>query len=236
MSAAAAMAISVVIPCYNAAAFLPEALDSVLSQSHPAHDIVVVDDGSTDNTADVARRYGETIRYIAQENGGIGAARNTGAAAALGDWITFFDADDLMTADSLRRRIETFTLHPNAEVVFGLTDHFVTVPHGAPAAPTWACPPGAQAVRLSGACLMRRSAFDRVGGFRTDLACGEMIDWFARANDAGVVVVQIDNVVLRRRIHGTNTTILAKESRRDYLRVLRASLDRRRATSPSTAT
>lgn len=86
--------VSVVIPAYNAGEYLGRAIDSVLAQTQPAAEIIVVDDGSADNTADVAQGYGERIRFIQQENAGASVARNTGIEAAASEWIAFLDADD----------------------------------------------------------------------------------------------------------------------------------------------
>lgn len=86
--------ISVVIPAYNAGRYLNRAVDSVLGQSRPADEIIVVDDGSTDNTAEAAGGYGDRIRFIRQANSGASVARNTGIEAARGEWIAFLDADD----------------------------------------------------------------------------------------------------------------------------------------------
>lgn len=93
---------SVVIPAYNAAATLAQAIDSVRAQTWPAHEIIVVDDGSTDATADVAAGYGAAVTLIRQPNRGVSVARNAGAAAATGDWLAFLDADDTYAPDRLR--------------------------------------------------------------------------------------------------------------------------------------
>ena len=85
---------SIIIPAYNAAATLARALDSVLMQTWPAHEIIVVDDGSSDATAAVVASYGDKVRYLYQHNAGVSAARNVGAKAASGDWLAFLDADD----------------------------------------------------------------------------------------------------------------------------------------------
>jgi len=94
---------SVVIPAFDAAATLARAIESVRAQSWPAHEIIVVDDGSTDATAAVARRFGEAVRLIEQPNRGVAAARNAGAAAATGDWLAFLDADDWYAPDRTER-------------------------------------------------------------------------------------------------------------------------------------
>lgn len=87
--------ISVIIPTYNRAETLIESLKSVLDQTHPAHQIIVVDDGSTDNSVSMLSPFRSRIDYIRQENAGVSAARNTGLAAATGDWIAFLDSDDV---------------------------------------------------------------------------------------------------------------------------------------------
>lgn len=99
-------AFSVIIPAYNTETTLARAIDSVLAQSYPAQEIIVVDDGSTDRTPDVAARYGGKVRYIRQDNAGVSSARNQGAQAASGDWLAFLDADDWYYPDRLRLHSE----------------------------------------------------------------------------------------------------------------------------------
>jgi glycosyltransferase involved in cell wall biosynthesis len=93
---------SVVIPAFNAAATLARAIESVRAQSWPAHEIIVVDDGSSDATAEVARQFGEAVRLIQQKNSGVSVARNAGAVAATGDWLAFLDADDWYAEDRIK--------------------------------------------------------------------------------------------------------------------------------------
>lgn len=97
---------SVIIPAYNSETTLARAIDSVLVQSYPAQEIIVVDDGSTDGTSEVAARYASKIRYIRQDNAGVSSARNRGAQAASGDWLAFLDADDWYYPDRLRLHAE----------------------------------------------------------------------------------------------------------------------------------
>ena len=106
-------AISVVIPAYNAGRHLARTIDSVLAQTFCALEIIVVDDGSTDDTAEVARTYGSKIRYIAQNNAGASVARNTGIEAAKGEWIAFLDADDEWLPEKLAKQTELLERNPD---------------------------------------------------------------------------------------------------------------------------
>lgn len=110
---------SVIIPAFNAAPTLARAIESVRAQSWPAHEILVVDDGSTDASADVARRFGAAVRLIQQPNGGVSSARNAGAAAATGDWLAFLDADDWYAPDRLRLHAEWIAEDPALDFLTG---------------------------------------------------------------------------------------------------------------------
>jgi glycosyltransferase involved in cell wall biosynthesis len=111
--------ISVIIPAYNAAGTLARALDSVLTQTWPAFEIIVIDDGSIDTTAAVAASYGEKIRYLRQDNAGVSAARNHGARIASGDWLAFLDADDWYYPDRLKWHGEWITRDPTLDFLTG---------------------------------------------------------------------------------------------------------------------
>lgn len=111
--------ISVVIPAYNSAAHIARAIDSVLAQTRPADEIIVVDDGSTDATAAVVQSFGNAVRLIAQANAGAAAARNTGIMAAAGDWIAFLDADDEWLPKRLAAQTAILDRYPNLSWVTG---------------------------------------------------------------------------------------------------------------------
>jgi glycosyltransferase involved in cell wall biosynthesis len=98
--------VSIVIPCWRQARYLPEAIDSALGQTHPAVEVLVVNDGSGDDTEAVAKRYGDRIRYLWRPNGGISAARNTGIAHARGSYLKFLDADDYLHPEQIARQVE----------------------------------------------------------------------------------------------------------------------------------
>ena len=207
--------VSVVIPAYNAATFLGEAIESVFAQDGPARDVIVVDDGSTDATGAVAASFAE-VRVITQANGGIAAARNTGLREASAPFVAFLDADDIWPAGRLAALHAALT--GGVDAVFGQAVQFgegreETAP---------------QPALLAGTMLIRREAVARIGDFDEAVKMGEFVDWWARAEEAGVRWRQIPDVVLRRRIHGTNTGIVQAANRVDYARVLRAALERRR--------
>ncbi len=106
------MRISVIIPAYNAAAYIERALQSVLNQSRPADEIIVINDGSTDATSEILKRYKGKTRIIEQVNAGVSAARNTGIRAASGDWIAFLDADDEWLPEKLAKQCQFHQAHP----------------------------------------------------------------------------------------------------------------------------
>jgi glycosyltransferase involved in cell wall biosynthesis len=212
--------VAVVVPAFNAARFLGEALESVFAQGALVGQVVVVDDGSTDATGEVAASF-PAATLIHRDNGGIGAARNTGVAAAEGELLAFLDADDVWPPGRLRALKHALESDPLADAAFGMAIEFgAGRPDGEP---TFG--------QLASTMLIRRPAFDRVGPFREDVKVGEFVDWWARAEDLGLRHATVPDVVLRRRIHDTNTGIIQAGSRQDYVRVLRAALERRRGAS-----
>jgi glycosyltransferase involved in cell wall biosynthesis len=110
---------SVIIPAYNSAATLARAIESVRAQTWSAHEIIVVDDGSSDDTANVAESFGDTVRLIRQPNSGVAAARNTGARLATGDWLAFLDADDWYAPDRIRLHAEWISEDPMLDFLTG---------------------------------------------------------------------------------------------------------------------
>ena len=110
--------VSVIIPTYNSAQFIAETLESVFAQTYKDYGVIVVDDGSTDNTKEVLKPYMSKIRYIYKENGGAASARNVGIKNAQGEYIAFLDSDDLWLPEKLEKQIEYFGKHPQIDMVF----------------------------------------------------------------------------------------------------------------------
>jgi glycosyltransferase involved in cell wall biosynthesis len=110
--------VSVVIPCYNQAHFLGEAIESVLAQRHPRLEVIVVDDGSPDDTSEVAARY-PGVRCVRQENQGLSAARNAGLRHSGGEYVVFLDADDRLLPEAIEAGLRGFEAHPECAFVYG---------------------------------------------------------------------------------------------------------------------
>ena len=114
--------ISVIVPCYNYSHFLPETLDSIITQSYFNWECIIVDDGSTDNTKEITQKYilkDKRIRYIFQVNQGLSGARNTGILNSYGEYIQLLDADDLITSDKFKIQVEAFKKNSHIDVIYG---------------------------------------------------------------------------------------------------------------------
>lgn len=223
--------VSIIIPCRDGERYVAETLRSVLGQGHDDLEIIVVDDGSTDRTAEAVRSFGDAVRYVRQDPGGASVARNRGVGLATGDVLAFLDADDLWCDQVLPRMLSAFDADPSVGMVVGQMEQFVSPDLPASAATEFRFSPDPVPARMCGTVLVRRSEFDRVGGFSPELSSGEFIDWLARAEDLGVRSASLPDVVLRRRLHRLNHGVVRRESRQDYLRVVKAALDRRRASA-----
>ena len=223
--------VSVVVPAFEAARFLDEAIGSIRTQTHAVDEVVIVDDGSTDETLAIAHRLAATwtaVRVIAQENRGPSAARNAGLSEVEGDLVTFLDADDRMVSDRIAAQVGYLHAHPEIDVVFGQKQD--ELEPGAVA-------PVAHADRPAGArpdyvisMMVRREALERVGGFDPERRLSEEYDWLSRATAAGFRFAVIEQVLVRRRLHGANLTqdVPVESPRNDLLRIMRARVDERR--------
>ena len=223
--------VSVIIPAFNAAAHLGEALHSVLAQSVRPSQVIVVDDGSSDDTSAVGHAFGAPVEVLRIEHGGIGAARNAGLAVATGDFIALLDADDLWEPRKLELQLGALERDPGLAGIFCGVTQFVSSELSEAERTKLTVDAASMPGFLPSALLLRRDAYERVGPFATGLRVGEFIDWHARAIDAGLRFAMLDEVLVRRRIHGANTGRIERDSRVDYLRVLKNSLDRRRAAA-----
>jgi len=226
-------AISVIVPVFNGAAYVGEALASIRAQTHAAAEIVVVDDGSRDDSAAVVQALGAAVRYQRQEHAGAGAARNHGVRLARGEWLAFLDADDLWAPEKLALQVQALAAAPALEAVFAHAENFHSPDLPPELRQRLACPPGAMPCTTPSAMLIRRAAFERVGGFDESGALGEVVDWYVRARAQDLVEAVLPQTLVRRRIHAHNTGRLRAAERGSYVRIAKAALERRRAVEKS---
>ena len=215
---------SVVMPVYQGERYVAEAIASVRAQGTDALELIVVDDGSSDGTADIVRAL-PGVRYLHQENGGIAAARNRGVEVAQGEYVAFLDSDDLWCPGALTARHALLEARPDAHMAFGGVEIFFD------GAPTQVVRPDVQRGLLASAMLIRRSDFLRVGLFDERYRAGEFLDWYSRAEEAGLGSAYLQATVLRRRVHAHNTVRDLTLIHRCYTKILHARLVRRRAAT-----
>jgi glycosyltransferase involved in cell wall biosynthesis len=220
--------ISVVVPVYQGERFLAAALESIRRQSLPADEVVVVDDGSTDDSAAIALRMArewQTLRVLSRPNGGLSSALNDGIAATGGALVTFLDCDDLMVGTRLEQQAVHLRDHPETDLVIGREE--VMVEEGAEA-PAWIRPEDDGTPRPYMMSLMvRRPALERVGGFDPSLDVSQDLDWMVRARAAGLRMDTLDTVLIRRRMHGDNMVYATDAIRQGMLRALRGRISGR---------
>jgi glycosyltransferase involved in cell wall biosynthesis len=221
--------ISVLIGVYDGEAYLGEAIESVLAQDYDPIELIVVDDGSTDRSADVARGF-PGVRVLQQENAGNGSARNRAVAEASGALYAFLDADDRFTPRKLSLQKAALDADPGLDMVFGHVSEFLS-PELDDETRARLRPPAPEPMPWTSPNLMliRRESFERVGPFATDVRVGVTVDWFARAAEAGLRHSILPEVVLERRLHTQNNGLRESASRTQYLEVIRRAMERRRA-------
>jgi glycosyltransferase involved in cell wall biosynthesis len=226
----AAGLISCIVPVFNGERYIRETLESIFGQTYSPLEVIVADDGSTDNTRDAVVGFGTRVAYLHQANAGPAAARNLGLAAARGEFIAFLDADDLWHAEKLQRQMDLFAERPELDYCVTHVQNF------------WEPEMEAEARRLrdhrrsrplpgysTQTMLSRHSLFDAIGPFDATLGHSDDTEWFLRANESGAIGALHPDVLAFRRLHPANRSrIQAKTSRDEYLQLIKNSLDRRR--------
>ncbi len=218
--------VSVIIPTYNYGRFIGKAIESVLAQTVPIHEIIVVDDGSTDETGQTVKAFGEQVHYIKQQNGGVCAARNNGVKNSSGDYIAFLDADDEWLPEKIEKQLAKFETDAKIGLVFCGMREFdfetgETIGFFLEGEEGWVADDlilfEKPVVIVSGSAIMvTRQAFDEVGGFDPKLKNGE--DWefcyrVARKFKVGFAA----EILVNYCNHGVNAHLNIKEMERSTL-------------------
>jgi GT2 family glycosyltransferase len=221
--------VSVIIPTYNGERYIKQAVDSVLGQTYGDFEIIVVDDGSTDNTAERLRLYGDRITYLYQENRKLPAARNTGIRAARGEYLAFLDSDDLFLPHKLAAQARYLDERPDVGLVASGHQYVDEAGQLLQESRPWIGRPAItlESILFGGlapvhAVLLRRDWFDRVGGFDEQFAYCEDMDLWYRLALAGCPMVWEPAVVCQYRLHANNMS----RSPETHFAYLRRALDK----------
>lgn len=210
--------ISAVVPVRNSGRFLAQALESAIAQK-AIGEIVVVDDGSTDGSGAAVANFPRT-RVIRQGPLGPGAARNTGVHEARGDWIAFLDADDLWLPDKLELQLAALDLAPRAALSTCAFEQFLEDGCVRPRGLRPETIGVALRAPLLSALVLCREAFLQVGPFDEGLSTAEDVDWFSRAEAAGLERRIVERVLVRKRVHDRNTSFVEPGNTERLLTVL----------------
>lgn len=244
------MFVSVVIPVWNGERYLAEAIKSVLAQTHVDFELIVVDDGSTDQTATIAEDYARMdprVRLVRQPNQGVAAARNTGLEVARGEWVACLDHDDLMLPHRLERQVAFIDEHPRVKV-FGSVCQYINAEGRARGGHTIGAPIRSRAEldrlldtgRLIGlthpSVMMHRDTIRSLGGYDSAMQPAEDLDLWMRVAQAGHLVLQDDAVLTKYRVHSGSVigAQAAKGARASMFVAARAAARRAGRREPTT--
>lgn len=220
--------ISVMITVFNGERYIAEALHSIHAQNYPNFEIIVVDDGSTDNTKTAVQNSGVDVSCFYQEHSGIAKGKNLGIRHANGDFFAFLDADDFWLNQKINKQIGLLLNDPSLDLVFGNVKHFYSPELTIESREKYHCPGNAYPGIHSGTMLIRRESFFKVGLFDSKWHKGIFNDWYLRASEAGLKSFTFDDIFMMRRIHENNHGIVNRDKSIEYVRMLKASLARKK--------
>ena len=220
--------ISVIIPVYNGERYLAETIQSVLAQTYQLMEIILIDDGSTDGSARVAKSFGSLLHYYYQPNLGTAAAFNHGIEYAEGDYFAFLGADDLWTENKNERQIIAFNANPHVDIVTGHVKQFYSPELDESERIKIRCTHELVPGHVIPAMLIKREAFFRVGLFESQWVVGAEMSWYLRAMEKGLSMVILPDLVLLRRLHKHNKGITKRSFINLRVQILKAALDRQR--------
>jgi len=213
--------VSVIIPLFNGARFVAEAVHSVLNQTYPIYEVLVIDDGSKDGSV-AAVPVHEKVKVIERPHEGIAPTLNFGVTQATGQVLAFLDSDDRWLPSKLDQQLARLESAQLREIIFCRTRVFQG--HQ---------PVAADAEIVNGiaksAMILRRDDFDLIGQFPSEAGAHDFLGWYARSVEVGLATHVIPEVLFERRVHDQNDGLLQREQQRtNYFGALKAMLDRRR--------
>lgn len=219
--------VSIIVPVFNGEKYIEETLETILHQDYNSKEVIIVDDGSEDRSADIIKFFSE-VKYIYQENSGVPKARNRGIREAKGEFIAFSDQDDLWKKHKISDQVKYLIDHPDAEYV--ICKRKIQLDPGL-TPPLWLKKEllDSENIDHSPTSLVARSSlFQSLGGFDTDYENASDVDWFFKAKDAGIKKGVIEKVLYIKRIHEENQSNRVKELHKEYLQLIRESIKNRK--------
>jgi glycosyltransferase involved in cell wall biosynthesis len=223
--------VTAAIPVRDGEAYLAEAIESVLNQSRPCGQVIVVDNGSSDRSAEIAAGFGSPVEVVSEPRPGIGAARNAALRAARCDYLAFLDADDIWERQKTALQLAAFEAEPRLQLVFGHVRQFVSPDLEAEEAEGLQVPADPQPGQHIGAMLARRTAIEAIGPWPEDVQVSDGLTFLLRARELGLEQEMLTETVMLRRVHGENHSLSNRDQRREFALHLKRSLDRRRGGS-----
>lgn len=221
--------VSVITVVRNGERYLAEALASIVAQTLPPHEIIVVDGQSTDASAAIARGF--PTRRVVQEDLGLAQARNLGIENVSGELVAFLDCDDVWAANKLELQARAMCENPALEYTTTWIQYRVEaaatgrrLPRGDLERPRAGATPSA--------LVARRALFERIGGFDPVYEIGCDGDWFTRTRDAGIPTMQLPQVLVYKRLHEKNLSSNAAVHRHELFRIAKQSIARQRSITP----
>ncbi|MCX7121898.1 MAG: glycosyltransferase family A protein [Gammaproteobacteria bacterium] len=224
--------ISIIVAVWNGEKYIEEAINSILNQTYLNKEIIIVNDGSTDKTTDIIKKFSDKVICINQENHGLFISQNRGVKIATGDYLSFLDYDDIWENDKLSKQMELMQKEENDPIVFMRIKQFI-------------CPSLTSEDRkkigfyeqelpgyIAGTLLISKERFNQIGFFEEKRQLGGFIEWYFRVLEKNIPTKITDAIGLHRRIHNDNMgRQLSVYSRTDYLRILKTNLVRKRTLS-----
>ncbi|MDS3862226.1 glycosyltransferase family A protein [Thermosynechococcaceae cyanobacterium BACA0444] len=222
--------VSCIIPTFNSGSYLDEAIESILNQTWRPLEIIIADDSSTDNTREIALSYSASISFYSQPTSGPAATRNLGLSHAQGEFIAFLDADDLWHPEKLTRQMTAFCNDAELSLCITYVERFwseslncekIYFANHSRSQPI----PGYATPSL----LAKRTAFELIGNFDTNLWFTDATEWFIRARVAGLKLAIVTDVLTYHRMHQKNLTRRhSLESKQEFLKIVKTNLDNQR--------
>ncbi len=221
-------AVTAVIAVRDGERFLAEAIESVLGQTVSCAEVIVVDNGSTDRSREIAARYEPAVTLLDEPRKGIGPARNAGLAAARGDFVGMLDCDDLWDPCKNEIQLEAFRLNPRLDLVFGHVQQFADPSYDPALHGRLAIPSEPQPGLFLPAMLAPRSIWERVGPWSDDVKVSDGLQWLLRARAMNLQEEMLTETVIRRRVHDANYTRQNANEAGEFAHFLKRSIDERR--------